>query len=202
MTSSKNDGAYSQRCYVFRTPDQIKETEMKQSRRLNNLVAIALAATCSVASFTLLAADPKVQSQAEYPAHMGFGMMGGGYGMGPKMMGGYGIRPGMMGGRMGLFEALDLTDEQQVKINKIKDETRKSHWLLMGEMMDQQAELRDLYSAPKQDSAAIDKAYKKLGQLQQKMYETSVEAQKRIEENLTKEQQEKLRKFSRRGWGY
>jgi len=108
--------------------------------------------------------------------------------------------PGMMGGRMALFDALDLTDEQQAKINKIQDETRKSHWALMGEIMDQQAELRDLYASPKQDSAAIDKAYKKLGQLQQKMYEISVEAQKRIEANLTKEQQEKIRKFSRRGW--
>ena len=185
---------------------------MKQSRRLNSLVAVALAATFSVTSLTLLAADPKAPNQTEYPAyHMGFGMMGGGYYMGPGMMGGYGMKPwmmggdygmgpGMMGGRMGLFDALDLTDEQQAKINKIQDETRKSHWILMGEMMDQQAELRDLYSATKQDSAAIDKAYKKLGQLQQKMYETSVEAQKRIEANLTKEQQEKIRKFSRRGW--
>jgi Spy/CpxP family protein refolding chaperone len=106
----------------------------------------------------------------------------------------------MMGGRMGLYDALDLSDEQQTKINKIQDETRKSHWSIMGEMMDQQAELRDLYSAPKQDSAAIDETYKKLGQLQQKMYESSVEAQKRIETILSKEQQEKLRKYSRRGW--
>lgn len=199
---------------------------MKQSGRLNPLVAIVLAATFSVTSLTLLAADQKAPNQPGYPAyHMGVGTMGGGYGMGPNMMGGgyymgpgmmggYGMKPwmmdgdcgmgtGMMGGRMGLFDALDLTDEQQAKINKIQDETRKSHWSLMGEMMDQQAELRDLYSAPKQDSAAIDKAYKKLGQLQQKMYETSLEAQKRIEANLTKEQQEKIRKFSRRGWsGY
>jgi len=47
------------------------------------------------------------------------------------MMGGH----GMMGGRMGLFDALDLTDEQQTKINKIQDETRKLHWSMMGEMM-------------------------------------------------------------------
>jgi len=196
---------------------------MKQSRRLNSLLAVALAATFSVTSLTLLAADQKAANQTGYPDYnMGFGMMGGGYGMGPNMMGGgyymgpgmmgaygmkpwmmsggYGMGPGMMGGRMALFDALDLTDEQQAKINKIQDETRKSHWALMGEIMDQQAELRDLYASPKQDSAAIDKAYKKLGQLQQKMYEISVEAQKRIEANLTKEQQEKIRKFSRRGW--
>jgi Spy/CpxP family protein refolding chaperone len=74
------------------------------------------------------------------------------------------------------------------------------HWNLAGEMMDLQAELRDLYAAPKQDSAAIDKTYKKQGELQQKMFEARVEAQKRIEATLTREQQEKLRKYSRRGW--
>lgn len=189
---------------------------MKQSTRLVMIVAIACAAMLVITSPTLLAADPKAQNQSGYPPyHMGPGMMGGGYGMGPGMMwegnpmgrqmgpgmmGGYGMGTGMMGGRMGLFDALDLTDEQQTKINKIQDETRKSHWAQMGEIMDQQAQLRDLYSAPKQDSAAIDKAYKKLGEMQQKMYESSVEAQKRMETILTKEQQEKLRKFSRRGW--
>lgn len=191
---------------------------MKQSRQLSNLVITAIAATFTLTSFALLAAEPKAQIQYGYPGyHMGSGMMGGGYGMGPGMMGegyhmgpgmmgGYGMGPGMMGGhgmmggRMGLYEALDLTEEQQTKINKIQDETRKLHWSMMGEMMDQRTELRDLYSAPKQDSAAIDKAYKKLSQLQQKMYETSVDAQKRMEANLTKEQQEKLRKYSRRGW--
>lgn len=187
---------------------------MKQFRRLNQLVAIAIASAFAVTSFTLLAEETTTQTTDGYPGYqMGPGMMGGGYGMGPGMMGdgnymGRHMGPGMMGsgygmmgGRMGLFEALDLTDEQQSKINKIQDETRKLHWTMMGEMMDQQAELRDLYSAPKHDSAAIDKAYKKLGQIQQKMYETSVEAQKRMEANLTKEQQEKLRKYSRRGWG-
>jgi len=181
---------------------------MKQPIYLNRAATIAIAAAFAIASLSLLAEEPKPSSEYGYPGyHMGRGMMGGGYGMGPGMMGGYGMGPGMMGGgygmmggRMGLYEELDLTDEQQTKINKIQDETRKSHWTVMGEIMNQQAELRDLYSAPKKDAAAIDKTYKKLGELQQKMYETSVEAQKKIEDLLTKEQQEKLRKYSRIGW--
>ncbi|MBZ0094405.1 MAG: periplasmic heavy metal sensor, partial [Sulfuricella sp.] len=131
---------------------------------------------------------------------MGPGMMGGyGYGMGPGMMGGYGhgMGPGMMGGYWG--SGLDLTEEQQAKINKIQDETRKAHWALMSTMMDQQAKLRDLYSAPKQDAAAIDEAYKAFGKLQQQIYDSSVEAQKRMEAVLTKEQQEKLRNYWRGG---
>jgi Spy/CpxP family protein refolding chaperone len=118
--------------------------------------------------------------------------------MGPGMMGGYGMGPGMM---MGPYwgSGLDLTAEQQTRINKIQDETRKSHWALMGEMMNQQARLRDLNQAPKRDDAAIDAAYKEFGKLQQKMYDSSVEAQKRMEAVLTKEQQEKLRTYWRKG---
>jgi len=133
---------------------------------------------------------------------MGPGMMGGygGYGMGPGMMGGYGgygMGPGMMGPYWG--SGLDLSVEQQAKVNKIQDETRKAHWALMGEMMNQQARLRDLYQAPKRDDAAIDRANKEIGKLQQQMYDSSVAAQKRMEAVLTKEQQEKLRTYWRRG---
>ena len=147
---------------------------------------------------------------------MGPGMMGG-YGMGPGMMGGYGMGPGMMGGygmgpcMMGGYgmgpgggghwaSHLKLSDEQQARINKIQDDTRKQHWSIMGAMMDQQAKLRDLYAAPNRDSAAIDEAYKNIGKLQQQMYESGVDARKRIDAVLTKEQQEKLRKEWRGGW--
>ena len=131
----------------------------------------------------------------------GYGMgpgMGGGYGMGPGMMGGYGMGPGMM---MGPYwgSGLDLTDEQQTRINKIQDDTRTSHWNLMKDMMNQQARLRDLHLAPKRNDAAIDSAYKEIGKLQQRMYDTSVQAQKRMEAILTKAQQEKLRTQWRKG---
>src|SRR3569833_1257084 len=142
------------------------------------------------------------------PPQKGPGMMigYGGYGMGPGMMGGYGgygMGPGMMGGgMMGQYwgSGLGLTPDQQAKINKIQDETRKAHWALMGEMMNQQAKLRDLNLAPKRDNAAIDAAYKEFGKLQQQMYDSAVAAHKRMEAVLTKEQQEKLRDYWRKGW--
>jgi len=183
---------------------------MKQSELLNSLVAIAIAAAFILTSPMLLADETKAQYRSDPSYHMRQGMMGGN-GMGPGMMGSYGMGgiggmgsygmgQGMMGGRMWLLDELDLTDAQQSKINKIQDEARKSHWTMMGEMMDLQAEQRDLYAAPKRDSAAIDNSYKKLGLLLKKMYESNMEVQKRIEANLTQEQQEKLRKYSRRGW--
>lgn len=191
---------------------------MNNTRHFSRLAAYTLAVVLAGTAPTLLAAQPKIPPQSDYGGWgcgMGPGMMGGyggGYGMGPGMMGGYGhgmgpgmmggyghgMGPGMMGGYWG--SGLDLTEEQQAKINKIQDESRKSHWALMSTMMDQQAKLRDLYSAPKRDAAAIDEAYKAFGKLQQQMYDTSVEAQKRMEAVLTQEQQEKLRNYWRKGW--
>jgi len=197
--------------------------------RPSQLAAFGLAALLSGTAPALLAADPPPPPQygpgmmngyggygmgpgmmGGYGGYgMGPGMMGGGYGgygMGPGMMGGYGgygMGPGMMGGgMMGPYwgSGLDLTPDQQAKINKIQDETRKAHWALMGEMMNQQAKLRDPNLAPKRDNAAIDAAYKEFGKLQQQMYDSAVAAHKRMEAVLTKEQQEKLRDYWRKGW--
>jgi len=105
--------------------------------------------------------------------------MGGGYGMGPQGL-------------------PDLTDDQRSRIAKIRDETRRKHWELMGQMLDEQARLGDLYDAPKRDSDAISDTYKKISELQRRMYESSADAHKRMEAVLTKEQQEKSWRFWRR----
>ena len=178
---------------------------MNNTRHVVRLAACSLALALTGMPPLLQAADqppPPCQGGPGTPGCYGGGpgMMGGyggGYGMGPGMMGGYGMGPGMMGPYWG--SGLDLSVEQQAKVNKIQDETRKAHWALMGEMMNQQARLRDLNQAPKRDDAAIDAAYKEFGKLQQKMYDSSVEAQKRMEAVLTKEQQEKLRTYWRKG---
>ncbi|MGE5320474.1 MAG: Spy/CpxP family protein refolding chaperone [Hyphomicrobiaceae bacterium] len=177
---------------------------MKTARHFSRLAACTLALALSGMAPGLQAADQTSQSQSSPAYPYGPGMMGGygGYGMGPGMMGGwggYGMGPGMMGGYWGSM--LDLTPEQQAKINKIQDETRKEHWALMGEMMNQQARLRDLNLAPKRDEAAINAVYKEFGKLQQQMYDSSIAAHKRMEAVLTKEQQEKLRSYWHRGWG-
>jgi Spy/CpxP family protein refolding chaperone len=195
---------------------------MNNTRHFSRLAACSLALALTGTALPLLAADPPPPPCQGGPGTpgcygmgpgmmgggygMGPGMMGGGYGMGPGMMGGYGgygMGPGMMGGHgmMGPYwgSGLDLSAEQQTKVNKIQDETRKSHWALMGEMMNQQARLRDLYQAPKRDEAAIDASNKDIGKLQQQMYDSSVAAQKRMEAVLTKEQQEKLRTYWRKG---
>ncbi len=167
------------------------------------------------------AAVPLVQAQparSESPRESyGPGMMGGygGYGgpgqgpYGPGMMRGqgraYGYGPGMMGGGMmggmglGPLQALDLNEQQQTRINQIRDETRRKNWDTMGKLLDEQARLRDLLAAEKRDPAAIGKQSMKLADLRRQLLEASIESHNRIEALLSKEQRDQLRSY-RRGW--
>lgn len=137
---------------------------------------------------------------------MGPGMMGGygpGYGMGPGMMGGYGpgygMGPGMMG--WGNFRELNLNKDQETKITQIRHEMRTKQWALMGDMMDAQDKLQELYDVDNQDSAAINKQYKMIDDLRHKMVDNSVEAHNRINGILTKEQREKAQNWGGPGYG-
>ena len=196
-------------------------------RRFPGLAGWIGAAALAVAAGTAVAAAPQAaQGQAAWgcppgggPGYgMGPGMMWGPGGGGPGMMGGYGMGPGMMWGpgaagpgRMGpgmgngpmggyWGRGLDLSDEQRSKVNAIQDEVRKQHWGLMGAMMDEQSRLRDLYEAAKPDSTGIEQAYKRIGELQQKMYESSIDAHKRMDAVLTDEQRKQMHNLWRRGW--
>jgi len=132
--------------------------------------------------------------------------MMGGYGSGYGMMGGYGSGYGMMGmmgpGMMGYgdFYGLDLSDAQREKINKILDGERKQMWVTMGNMMDAQSKLRDLYDTDQPDPKKVGAVYGEIAKTQQRMIESQVQAQNQIRNVLTKEQREQLREWNRGGW--
>jgi len=190
---------------------------MNNTRHIGRIVASALVTTLIGVAPALHAAPsetpcPYAKGEQSHGMRGGMGMgrgMMGGYGMdqnmmgsmGPGMLGGMGMMGGMGMGMMNPYwgSSLDLTDEQQSKLNNILDEARKKHWSQMGAMMDEQARLRDLYQAPERDDAAIDQTYKAIGKLQQEMFETSVESRKRMDAILTREQQEQLREFWQSG---
>ena len=119
----------------------------------------------------------------------GSGMTGMGWGMGPGMMG-----PGMQGGAIP-----NLTDEQRKQLSSIRREASDKHWNLMGKVRTERLHLQDLYSAESADPDAIGAQQKKLLALRQQMIDVSVDAQKRVDALLTKEQKEALRTW-RRGW--
>lgn len=123
-----------------------------------------------------------------------------GYGMGQDMMTGAAIDPGiacsgpgMMGGGwgMGPWSRAELSADQRTRINRIRDETRRKNWELMGRLMDEQAVLRDLSDAPKRDNDALNEAYRKVRELKQQIYASSEDAYDRIDAILTPKQKEK-----------
>lgn len=124
----------------------------------------------------------------------GQGMMG--YG-GNGMMG-YG-GPGMMGYGGHAFRMLDLNEQQRSKLSQIHDEVRKKNWELMGKLLDEQAVMRELFSADKRDPAAIGKQSMKVAELRRQLLEASVDAHNRMEALLSKDQKERLRRIGR-GW--
>jgi Spy/CpxP family protein refolding chaperone len=139
---------------------------------------------------------------------MGSGMMGSdaGYGVGPGMMGGdatYGMGPGMMSGYgMGPIWMLDLSDPQRAKVNAIGDQLRKTHWAIMGKILDEQTKLRDLNSQAEPDPKAIGAVYASISRLRQGMVEAHVQATNQARDVLTKEQRETYDAWRRDGRGY
>ncbi|MBI3901819.1 MAG: Spy/CpxP family protein refolding chaperone [Nitrosomonadales bacterium] len=129
------------------------------------------------------------------------GMMMGEHGRG--MMGGHAM--GMMGGNMEmmmepdrhLLDALNLSEEQRAKVNKLADELRHNNWSTQGLINDETARLRDLYEADKRDPAAIGKEYQKVFDLKRQMIETYLDTQNRIEEVLTDEQRARMKEERR-----
>lgn len=101
----------------------------------------------------------------------------------------------MMESNMHMFRALDLSQEQQSKINKLSDDLKHNNWATQGLINDETAKLRDLYEADKRDPAAIGKEYQKVFDLKRQMIETYLETQNRIEDILTPEQRAKMQEM-------
>jgi len=174
---------------------------MRKSK-ISKLVGVTFAAALAATAATAWAQD--TDEYGGYgPYGMGPGMMWGGGGYGPGMMGGYGgygMGPGMMG--YGALNGLDLSDEQRAKIDKIFDAERKQHWGIMGQMLEEQNKLRDLYNADQPDPKKVGAAYGQIAKLRQQMLETHVQASNQMQQVLTKEQREQLQQWRRGGWGW
>jgi Spy/CpxP family protein refolding chaperone len=117
--------------------------------------------------------------------HSGHGMMDEHEG---GMMGGHGSGMMMESPRMNMVRALDLSDEQRSRINKLSDELHHNNWAAQGSIMDESAKLRDLYEADKRDPATIGNVYQKIFDLKRKMIEAMIDTQNHVEELLTPEQ--------------
>jgi Spy/CpxP family protein refolding chaperone len=135
------------------------------------------------------------------------GSFGPDYGMGPGMMGGYGMGPGMMGGQgfgygmgAGMMDGyasradLNLSAEQRSKIAKIQTDVRRKHWVLMGKMQDEQAQMNEQYYSDQRDDAPLSKSYRDMSELRQQMFDLSLSARRQIDAVLTREQRDTLKR--------
>ena len=154
-------------------------------------------------AFMAVAASVALSSAAvAQPYGGGPGMMGGyggGYGMGPGMMGGYGggygMGPGMMGGYgTEAYAGLKLSAEQQKKISAIQQETSKAMWQLMGTMHEQGYHMRGIFGPGPFDEATARKGFQTMQETQKAMFDMQLEAHKKIDAVLTKEQRDQLRR--------
>jgi len=135
---------------------------------------------------------------------MGPGMMGGWsqrHGMGPGMMGGwghgYGMGPDMMGFGAGrALWMLDLDEKQRGELLKIQDEARKRHWEIAGKMHDEMARMRDaMRTEGKRDRDAALAAFDRMSALRKQRLEIALDTADRMDQILTPEQREKLRRW-------
>lgn len=107
---------------------------------------------------------------------------------------------GMMGRHMGfgMLSTVDLTTEQEKKINKLHDTMRKDHWKTMGLIMDLQTKLNDTILLDTPDPKSVGKIYEEISQLKKKMLEDRVAAMNKVRQLLTNEQQKQLNSGKRR----
>jgi Spy/CpxP family protein refolding chaperone len=96
----------------------------------------------------------------------------------------------MMGGGYGPgYAALNLTDEQRKKIDAIQEEVWSKQGELMGRMHAQSYRMHDFGKA---DDATARKAFDEMAAAHKQMFETRLEARKRIDAVLTPEQRKQL----------
>lgn len=134
-------------------------------------------------------------------------MMGSGYGMGPGMMSGggygpgYGMGPGMMGpGMMGGYGGwgpgygVDLSAEQRQKLFDIQREVANKRWEVMGKLHAEGGPMDQAFSGGQLDEQAARKAYDAMAAAHKQMFETMLDARKRMDAVFTPEQREQLQR--------
>lgn len=123
--------------------------------------------------------------------HMGHHGHGGAYGHGGGAYGGHGynVQYGLRG--------LDLSKDQQDKINRLTDDLQRSNWKNQGDINEESIKLRDLYAAEKRDANAISAVYERIFDIKRKMIVDDVNTRNNVLDVLTTEQKAKLKEAHR-----
>jgi Spy/CpxP family protein refolding chaperone len=101
---------------------------------------------------------------------------------------------------MGL-RALNLSEEQRAQIERLREETRRANWNVMGQLMSERFAMRQLMRAEKVDPAAVVAQQGKIDELSRQLLKARLETRNRIQAMLTPEQQRIFRTLPMRGMG-
>lgn len=96
---------------------------------------------------------------------------------------------------------LKLDAQQRDRLREIQRELHASRCGLEGRILEAQADLRELYDAPKRNAKAIGAAFREIAALQQQLLEARIDAENRVDVLLNEAQLEKLGRW-RRGQGF
>ena len=100
---------------------------------------------------------------------------------------------GMAGITAADLGALRLSEEQQAKLTEIQRDFQRKQWNLMGSIRETRWKQQDAMKAAELDVAAAQRNFEAIAKARREMFDAAVDARKRIEAVLTKEQLEALR---------
>ena len=164
---------------------------MRASLKINR--ALMLAALWAVAG-TAMAQGPGYWQGQGYGPGMGPGMMGHqGHGLGHGQ--------GMMQGARGQFlQQLGLNDDQRMEIARIREETRRKNWDVLGQIQSERFKLREMVRGDKVDPNAAVEQKRKVDDLKRQVMRSRLEARNQVLTLLTPEQRDKARSFGPPRW--
>ncbi len=184
---------------------------------LPTLLGLALALPVSAQQHMMQGNPANMPGQAQgmgpgmmygYGPMMGYGMAGPmtGYGMGVGMMhggpmaGGMGMMPcPMMGGLQGgPGSGLQLDEDQQQKLNRIREKLWQQQQEHMQKMWQHHNEMQQLWQNGSPDTDKVLDAHSKMQKDQLEMLEQRLKLQKEMEEVLTDEQRQQMWQMQRR----
>jgi len=117
-----------------------------------------------------------------------------GHGYGPGM-GGQGMGPGMMlGYSRDAYAGINLTADQRKKIAEIEKQTSDAQWKLMGSMHQQGFQMHESFAPGAVNEGDARKAFDSMSATRKAMFELMLDARKRMDAVLTKEQRDQLQK--------
>ena len=114
---------------------------------------------------------------------------------GPGTTGGQAVGQGTIGGiHPAALAALNLTEQQRVKVTEIQRELQRKKWGLIGSMRELRWKHEDALNAPDFDPELARNTFDAMAAVRRTMFEAGLDARKAIEAVLTNEQREQLRK--------